>query len=73
MWRKMLLGPLTLATPNPPAFLLAQNRPVKFERIGIEHGLSQSSARRILQDHQGFMWFGTQNGLNKHEDQFPFF
>jgi len=67
-WRKILwLGLLTLATLNPPAFLLAQNRPVKFERLGLEQGLSQSSARRILQDHQGFMWIGTQDGLNRYD------
>jgi len=36
----LLLDLLTLATPTPPAFLLAQNRPVKFERIGLELGLS---------------------------------
>ncbi|MCI0698761.1 hypothetical protein L0337_43020 [candidate division KSB1 bacterium] len=40
-WRKMLLGLLTLATLNPPAFLLAQHRPVKFERLGLEQGLSR--------------------------------
>ncbi|MGH7451998.1 MAG: hypothetical protein ACRENG_11660 [bacterium] len=51
----MLLGLLTLATLNSPALLLAQNRPVKFERIGLEQGLSQSSVYCILQDHQGFM------------------
>ncbi len=48
-WRKMLLlGLLILATLNPPAFLLAQNRPVKFERIGIEQGLSQSWINGLL-------------------------
>ncbi|MCI0698764.1 hypothetical protein L0337_43035 [candidate division KSB1 bacterium] len=50
-WRViLLLGLLTLATLNPPAFLLAQNRPVKFERIGPEQGLSQSTVNCILQD-----------------------
>jgi len=70
MWRKMLrLGLLALATLTPPAFLLAQNhaRGIKFERISLEQGLSQSSARRILQDHQGFMWIGTQDGLNRYD------
>jgi hypothetical protein len=43
-WRKMLrLSLLALAALNPPAFLLAQNRPVKFERIGMEQGLSQNT------------------------------
>ncbi len=42
MWRKMLLlGLLTLAALNSPALLLAQNRPVKFERLSLEQGLGQ--------------------------------
>jgi len=52
-WRKMLrLGLLALAALNPPAFLLAQNpaRGIKFERIGLEQGLSQSRAICILQE-----------------------
>jgi ligand-binding sensor domain-containing protein len=47
--------------------LLAQYRPIKFERIGPEQGLSQSTVNCILQDHHGFMWFGTQDGLNKYD------
>jgi hypothetical protein len=53
MWRKMLLlGLLALAALNPPAFLLAQNpaRGIKFERLGLEQGLSQSTVYCILQD-----------------------
>jgi hypothetical protein len=69
LWRKLLrLGLLALAALNPPAVLLAQNpaRGIKFERIGLEQGLSQSSVWCILQDHKGFMLFGTQDGLNKY-------
>jgi len=50
-----------------PPSLLAQNRPVKFERLSLEQGLSQSSVYCLLQDRQGFMWFGTQDGLNKYD------
>lgn len=31
----------------------------RFERISLEQGLSQSIVYCILQDNQGFMWFGT--------------
>ena len=45
-WRKMLLlGLLALAALNPPAFLLAQRRPVKFAhlaRAGAFANLSRS-------------------------------
>jgi diguanylate cyclase (GGDEF)-like protein len=37
------------------------------QHITIEQGLSQSTVQAILQDSQGFMWFGTQDGLNKYD------
>jgi len=40
---------------------------IKFERISIEQGLSQNSIRCILQDRKGFLWFGTEDGLNKYD------
>jgi ligand-binding sensor domain-containing protein len=47
---------------------IAEDLPdIKFERISIEHGLSQSSIRCIFQDRKGFMWFGTADGLNKYD------
>ncbi|MBL4862538.1 MAG: hypothetical protein JKY09_05930, partial [Crocinitomicaceae bacterium] len=39
----------------------------KFERISIDDGLSQNTVRAILQDSEGFMWFGTHDGLNKYD------
>lgn len=34
------------------------------ENISLEHGLSQSVVETIVQDRRGFLWFGTQDGLN---------
>lgn len=39
----------------------------RFERLSIEHGLSQNTVTAILKDHQGFMWFGTRDGLNRFD------
>lgn len=39
----------------------------KFEHISLKEGLSQSIVTCIYQDSRGFMWFGTQNGLNKFD------
>jgi len=44
-------------------YTLAQN---KLQRISINEGLSQSTVHAILQDEEGFMWFGTHDGLNKY-------
>ncbi|MEO8664579.1 MAG: two-component regulator propeller domain-containing protein [Ignavibacteria bacterium] len=38
-----------------------------FERITLEQGLSQNSILSIIQDQQGFMWFGTEEGLNRYD------
>jgi signal transduction histidine kinase/streptogramin lyase len=39
----------------------------RFDRLTTEDGLSQNTVTSILQDSQGFMWFGTANGLNKYD------
>jgi len=38
-----------------------------FQHLGVEHGLSQSSVYNIFQDSDGYLWFGTQNGVNKYD------
>lgn len=38
-----------------------------FQRFTSEQGLSQNSIYAILQDKQGFMWFGTDEGLNRFD------
>src|SRR6266542_64993 len=40
---------------------------LRFDHIGIEQGLSQSSVNAIFQDSRGFLWFGTQDGLNRYD------
>lgn len=38
-----------------------------FNHIGIERGLSQSTVFCIVQDAEGFLWFGTDDGLNRYD------
>ena len=38
-----------------------------FKNYKVEEGLSQNSVYCILQDHMGFMWFGTNDGLNRFD------
>ncbi|MFQ5569817.1 MAG: two-component regulator propeller domain-containing protein [Rhodothermales bacterium] len=59
-----LLLVLSLALPTR---LYAQPHTIRFDRISLEQGLSQSAVYAIAQDHYGFMWFGTRNGLNKYD------
>lgn len=45
----------------------AQTHHPRFGSIGLEQGLSQSSVMSVLQDHTGFLWVGTQDGLNRFD------
>ncbi|HEY2400350.1 MAG TPA: two-component regulator propeller domain-containing protein, partial [Steroidobacteraceae bacterium] len=39
----------------------------RFSHLPRSRGLSQRRVTSILQDNQGFMWFGTQYGLNRYD------
>lgn len=41
--------------------------PPRFTRLSVEDGLSQGTVQAILQDHVGFLWFGTEEGLNRFD------
>lgn len=43
------------------------SRESRFQHISIKDGLSQNTVNCILQDDSGFMWFGTQDGLNRYD------
>src|SRR5260370_33099901 len=40
---------------------------VRFTRLSTTDGLSQRRVSQIVQDDLGFMWFGTQYGLNRYD------
>ena len=45
----------------------AQDRKYYFETLDIHEGLSQNTVNTIIQDHFGFMWFGTKDGENRYD------
>jgi diguanylate cyclase (GGDEF)-like protein len=40
---------------------------IRFQRLALDQGLSQETVTAIFQDSQGYMWFGTQEGLNRYD------
>lgn len=40
---------------------------LRFTHLGIEQGLTQESVTSIAQDQFGYMWLGTQAGLNRYD------
>lgn len=40
---------------------------VRFERITVEDGLSQSAITSMIQDKYGYLWIGTLDGLNRYD------
>jgi signal transduction histidine kinase/ligand-binding sensor domain-containing protein/DNA-binding response OmpR family regulator len=47
--------------------ICAQSRRMQFQHLTIEDGLPQNMIECMLQDKQGFMWFGTWNGLCRYD------
>ena len=60
---------------NTPHVLLAQiqrkynyhTQHTRFDKLSIEDGLSQGSVLAIVKDTTGFLWFATQDGINKYD------
>ena len=41
--------------------------PMQFDRLGLDEGLSQQNVKVIAQDPTGFLWLGTEDGLNRYD------
>lgn len=48
-------------------FSYAQYDNISFTNLSSEDGLSQNTIFKIFQDSDGFVWFGTEDGLNKYD------
>jgi ligand-binding sensor domain-containing protein len=48
-------------------FVVASPISPYFDRLTITQGLSQNNVYTTLRDSQGFLWFGTLDGLNRYD------
>jgi len=64
---KILLLTILSTLAVSPAVFCANGSEIRFERLDVRDGLSDNNVFAIFQDNRGFMWFGTENGLNKYD------
>jgi ligand-binding sensor domain-containing protein/signal transduction histidine kinase len=62
---KLFLGAVIYAISFNAGF--SQVLPLDYDEFNTRHGLSQNLVLSIAQDQRGFMWFGTEDGLNRFD------
>ena len=67
LWFYLLLAPYLLGTESEQNPWVPPEATLNFHTFSVEDGLSQSTIYSILQDRFGFMWFATQDGLNRFD------
>ena len=67
--RSLLFAEVPQAHVDPRTIILpvVDGKDIRFTRLSTEDGLSQTRVSQIVQDDQGFMWFGSQYGLNRYD------
>ena len=48
-------------------FLSAENLEFRLNHIDVKKGLSNNTVMSLIQDHRGYMWIGTETGLNLYD------
>lgn len=63
-FKKHLMAPLLIVL---NFTINGQDRATRFHHLSVEDGLSQNMVDCMVQDHHGFLWFGTWNGLCRYD------
>ena len=65
--RALVMSLLLLSVIAATTVRAAENTVMRFDRLTIDDGLSQSSVMAIAQDDAGFIWFATESGLDRYD------
>jgi signal transduction histidine kinase/ligand-binding sensor domain-containing protein len=66
VWLTLLCLPTADSAIASPLRVIEAND-LRFARLSISQGLSQTRVHNIVEDGQGFIWFGTQYGLDRYD------
>ena len=58
---------MLITTPVSAIEALVNKRAIVFDHLTTENGLSQNGVTAFVQDRQGLIWIGTQEGLNRYD------
>lgn len=63
----LLFLSLVTCVTSVPSFAQSQSYPYKIKYLTVDEGLSHTDANDIAQDKQGFIWIGTNFGLDRYD------
>lgn len=66
---KTLLAVLLIAFLGSPDGRAQETHPFLFDHLTIDDGLSQSTVFAITRDADGYLWFGTRDGLSRYDSR----
>lgn len=62
-----IVSALILLLVVPTLHAMAQAPDMRFKRLTVEDGLSNNNVLALVQDQRGYIWIGTNDGLNKYD------
>ena len=67
-WRDVRSLALVLGLGSPVPLPAGADAPeFRFQHLGTEEGLSNAWVHAVLKDSRGFLWVGTEDGLNRYD------